>query len=157
MEALGQYIVSVVAAAILCGVLRSMVQPGLVGNLLRLVSGVFLAYTVLSPISAFRLDSISLDALPETEAAIQAAQAGAAAGEEAMAQIIKQQTQAYILEKAKSLGAELEAEVFLDEENLPQKVIYRGSLSPSQRRQLQSTIAQDLGIPKENQQWIPSS
>lgn len=156
MEALRQYIVSVVAAAILCGAVQSLVKKGITGNILKLVSGIFLAYTLLSPISGRRWESFGETILPSREAATQAAQLGEDAAREAMAQIIREQTRTYILEKAQALGVELEVEVILSRENVPQQVILRGSLSPNERRQLQSTIALDLGIPKENQQWSPS-
>lgn len=156
MEVLRQYIVSVVAAAILCGAVQSLVKKGITGNILKLVSGIFLAYTLLSPISGRRWESFGETILPSREAATQAAQLGEDAAREAMAQIIREQTRTYILEKAQVLGVELEVEVILSGENVPQQVILRGSLSPNERRQLQSTIALDLGIPKENQQWSPS-
>lgn len=157
MEALRQYIISVVAAAIFCGLLRGIVPKGMAGNLLRLVSGMFLAYTLLSPVAALRLMPVSSETFSVKDAAEEASQMGQAAGEAAVIQIITEQTRTYILEKANALGLSLEVEVSLNEENIPDGVTLWGNASPFERRQLQSTIALDLGIPKENQQWISSS
>lgn len=155
MEALRQYIISVVAAAMLCGAIRGLLKKGMAGNILRLVCGMFLAYTVLAPVSGLKLEGLTEELLPTQWEAAQAAQIGEDAAREAMAQSIKEQTRTYILEKAQALGVTLEVEVTLDQENIPREVTLWGNLSPNERRRLQSTIALDLGIPKENQQWMP--
>lgn len=156
MEALRQYIVSVVAAAILCAVVGGVLKKGTTGNILRLVCGIFLLFTILEPISSANPEDFGKVLLPTRADAVQAAQLGEDAAREAMAQIITEQTRTYILEEAQALGVALEVEVVLDEDNIPTAVTLLGDVSPSERRKLQSTIALDLGIPKENQQWSSS-
>ena len=70
-----------------------------------------------------------------------------------MADIIKAETEAYILDKASQLNVELSVEVTIDEENIPTAVTLSGEVSPYARRQLQEIIESDLGIAKENQRW----
>ena len=73
---------------------------------------------------------------------------------DSMADIIKEETEAYILDKAADLHANLRVEVAVGEDNLPAAVTISGEASPYARRQIQAMIANDLGISKENQKWI---
>lgn len=73
---------------------------------------------------------------------------------DSMADIIKEETEAYILDKAADLHANLRVEVTIGEDNLPAAVTISGEASPYARRQIQAMIANDLGISKENQKWI---
>lgn len=154
MEALRQYIISVVAAALICGLVTELLPSGRARQIMKMVCGVFLAYTVLQGLTGLNLT------LPDwAEKAQVDAQAAAALGEQlgedAMGQIIMEQTRAYILDKAASLGLSLEVEVGLDENQIPTFVTLKGQTAPYARQRLQSTIALELGISKENQQWIP--
>ena len=72
---------------------------------------------------------------------------------DSMAEIIKSETEAYILDTARSLQAEVTVEVSVNEENVPDSVTVSGAVSPYVRRQLQRIIESDLGIAKENQKW----
>ncbi len=75
---------------------------------------------------------------------------------EAMGDIIKSRTEAYILDKAGLYHAQITAEVRVSGEEVPvpASVTIRGNISPYAREALERLIATDLGIPKEGQQWI---
>ena len=154
MEALRQYILSVVAAALLCGLVTGVMPSGRAKQIIRMVCGLFLAYTVLQGLTGMEWRMPQWTDLAADDAR-QAAALGESIGEESRAKIISEQTRAYILDKAAALGLALEAEVTLDEGLVPRSVTIRGQAAPYERRQLQSTIALELGIPKEKQQWIP--
>lgn len=62
MEALRQYVISVVAAAMLCGIVVRLFPNGSGKQVGKLICGLFLAYTVLSPIS--RVDFSNLPDFP---------------------------------------------------------------------------------------------
>lgn len=157
MEALRQYIISVTAAALVCGSLQGLAGSGAMGKLLRLICGLFLAYTLLGPIADVDLEALGDVSLPTFGEATQAAEAGQRFSEESRRERITGQVQAYILDKAAQLGVELTVSVTVDDQGIPRDVTITGALSPKERQQLQSTIALDLGIPKERQKWIPSS
>ena len=76
----------------------------------------------------------------------------------AMIAIIKEETEAYILDKAASLGVTLSVEVMVEDGNVPRLsgVQLSGQVSPYARQQLSTWISNDLGISKENQKWIGS-
>ena len=87
----------------------------------------------------------------------QEAEAAAAVGEEAasnnMAQVIKANTEAYILDKAAAMEVELNVEIILDG-LIPDKAVLCGAVSPYARSTLSQWITQQLGIPGEAQSWI---
>ena len=150
MEALRQYVISVVAAAMLCGIVVRLFPNGSGKQVGKLICGLFLAYTVLSPISRVdfsKLPDFSLRCMDDAE---DAAAMGENLARDSMADIIKEETEAYILDKA----ADLHAEVTVGEDSLPTAVTLSGEASPYARRQIQAMIANDLGISKENQKWI---
>ncbi len=157
MDALREYMIKVTAAALICGVLNTLASKlGSSGKLLRLMCGILMLLTVISPLTRIRLTD-----LPELgQGIIESGEAFATAGEnsarEEMAAIIKEQTQAYILDKANSLGASLEVEVILTQDALPVPcgVRLRGAISPYGKGKMQQILWQDLGIPTEEQIWL---
>lgn len=153
MEALRQYIMSVVAGACLCGLVLGLIPDGKIKPILKLLCGFFMAVTVLEPVSGLDLDALhSFDDLLTREAAKTAA-AGAAYSEKMYRQHIKEETEAYILDKAAAIGAGIDAEVGLDEDGIPVLVRLSGDISPYDRALLADFISDNLGISKENQVW----
>lgn len=157
MEALRQYFVAVTAAAIICGIAKSIGNEKTTsGAMLRLIAGIAMTITVISPV--VRLDIGSLPELADNLA--EEAGVAAAVGEEMavseMNTIIIKQVEAYILDKAAMFGASLRVEIFMPEDGSyqPEYVILRGAISPYGRTRLETIIAEDLRISKENQQWI---
>ena len=148
------YFLSVICSAILCGILTGLLEKKETpGKILRLICGVFLSFTVIRPITDVKLDSLSLinDAwISEGEAA---SATGADSSAQAIRAIIKQETGAYILDKAISLDGERAAEVILDEACIPCGVVLEGKISSQGKQKLEQLIAEDLGIPKEEQIW----
>ena len=70
--------------------------------------------------------------------------------------LIKQKTQAYILDKAHSFGCNPDVEVTLGDgpSPVPESVRITGEVPFSVRKDLEKLLEQELGISKENQQWI---
>lgn len=155
MEALRQYIISVVAAALICGIITGLFPKGAAREVMKLVCGLFLAYTVLRPMAGAELGHLEDLPFSFSSQGEAAAALGTQMAEESLAQFIKEETQAYILDKASKLGLTLEADVTLDEENIPVAVTLRGQVSPYDRSRLERMLTQDLAIAKENLQWKP--
>lgn len=154
MRALGEYVVSLTAAAMVSGLLLALVREGTAKNILRLVCGVVLTVTALTPMVRGNLPDISFF---ETDW-LTLGEAAAASGEEmaldAKTSFIKEGLEAYILDKASAFGADLRAEVTLDADGLPVSVALTGTVSTDARLALEAIITEDLGIPKEDQKWI---
>ena len=157
MEALGRYIVSVSAAAIFCGILKSILPPkGTIGSLLRLMAGIFLSFVVIRPL--IQVDLGDLPVISQTylsDGAAVSAEGEILAGE-AMTDIIRSRTEAYILDKAQLLQAELTVSVVLSDDTppVPVSVQFTGPVSPYAKARLEAILQQELGIAKENLIWI---
>lgn len=157
MAVLRQYILSVSAAAILCGLVTVMIPQGSMKGICKLVCGVFLTLLVVEPVTRFDpgkiLSSFTGQITSEGETA-------AAFGEElaldSMVAYIKRESEAYILDKAKELGITVEVQVLVGHEELPvpAAAVIRGSVSRHMRQELEQLIEENLGIAKENLQWI---
>lgn len=155
MEALRSYLLSVTAAAVLCGLADRFLGKKGGAVAARFLTGIFLVLTVLRPLG--QMDSrfwedIHVDISGEAEDAV--AQ-GKNQTQKAMAQIIKQEAGTYILKKAKELNADIQVTVEVSDEPLPTPVSVRitGTIAPYAKLQLQTILEQQLSISKENQQW----
>lgn len=153
MDGIRQYVLSVTAAAILCGTAVSLSPEGTARELIRFVAGAVLTVCLLRPLAGAKWTL----SLPRADSS--AGEALAADGEkqasQAMADIIKEQLRAYILDKAAALGAEVEAEFTLEDGDIPvpEAVTIRGTAAPYARQRLEEILSSQLGIPKERQQW----
>ena len=147
------YILSVTAAAVLAAILRTLAGEGTMGKLTKLLSGLFLAVMMLSPLVQFKIPDPARwleDYMAEGEAA---AQAGEVMAQEYSASIISAELEAYILDKAAELGCAISAEVQLDDGGLPKEVILSGKISPADKAELSRTMARELGIGEEAVIW----
>lgn len=157
MDALREYILSVTAAAILCGILRTLIgEKGTAAGIVKLICGLYLAFTVIRPVAQVELSEFSFFTAEIAEDAQEAVNAGEDFVRDSVSHIIKSETEAYILDKARTYGAEIQVEVILSDatQPIPEKIKIKGALSPYVKTQLQSMITEDLGIPKENLSWM---
>lgn len=157
MDGIRAYLLSVCAAAVICGIVTRLVgEKGTQGAVVKMIAGVFLAFTVIRPIADVRLDSLSDWTADFSYDASLAAAAGEDLTREVLAAGIKKRSEAYILDKADALNVSLTVEVTLTEADIPVPCSVRltGKVSPYAKGQLQTIIAEDLGIDKEHQVWI---
>ncbi len=155
VQTIGAYLIGVTAAALLYSLVCRLGSGKLVTSVIRMVCGVFMALAVIAPWAKleWRMPS-KLDGF-QAEAEELAAQ-GEKTAREAMAQIINQKLRTYILDKAGSLGLELEVEIVLSQEDVPTPVAVtlRGAVSPYHKEILGDYLLRELGISKEAQRWI---
>lgn len=157
MEGLGEYILSVVCAAILCGLVTGISgREQTAGKILQLVCGLFLTLTVIRPIAAVRLEEIVRFSQSMEADAAMALETGRTCYEDALASVIQEKTQAYILDKAQSLDAKIQVQVALAADHTIAEVVLTGQVSPYARSKLQEMLSSELGIAKERQIWIGS-
>lgn len=156
MGSLRAYILSVICAAVICGILQMLVPKGTVSTLIKVITGLVVVITALSPFineEIFRWD-LQFDRIVSDGSA--AITAGQDAASELLKERIKEETESYILTKASAMGITLAAEVEVasDFPNAPERVILNGNVSPYGKQQLTSYLSSELGIPEENQKWI---
>ena len=157
MAGIREYILSVSAAAIICGVVGALSQGKTTATqLIKLCSGIFLSLIVISPLADIDLTNFADLTFSHISAAEEAASMGKNLAVDAMTDIIKKRCEAYILDKAKALGAKITVEITVsqDEIPVPQAVVIEGNVSPFAKSQLVSLLCDQLGIPKEDQKWV---
>lgn len=157
MDGVKSYLLSIITAAIISGLVISIAgKKGMNAAVIKLLVGIFMAITVISPWTKLEIVSIS-EFLSDTkiEAGVSISE-GQKLATETKSLIIKSKTEAYILDKADSLGLEVDAEVTVTgtDPPIPDAVALKGQASPYAKKRLQQLIEQDLGIPEEKQLWI---
>lgn len=147
----------IIAAALVCALVTRLVKDkGPAGASVKLITGLFMVFTVVSPLTGLSLSGIDIWTGEFTDTAALIASEGERYSAEAVAAVIKTRTEAYILDKALALELQLQVEVVLSEDDIPVPAMVRisGKASPYARAMLQQIIEEDLQIDKENQIWI---
>ena len=157
MERLGCYVLTITAAAILAGILSSFLDKNTTsGALVKMAAGLFLLFAVLGPVAGWNPANLTDFTAGLTSDGDQAAAEGENLVREAMGDIIKEKTEAYIQEEAKKMGVDISVEVKLSESEPPKpdQVIITGIVSPYKKNVLSQYISDNLGISWEKQKWI---
>ena len=150
------YILSIVVAGIVCAITQSLLnKKTAVGQILRILTGILMTITVISPIADIRFINITdyIDGLSYEADAYVAD--GKTMAQEGIGGIIKDQVEAYILDKATHMDLALAVEVELDDSNnsIPCGVTITGDASPYAKEVMRTYIEETLGIAKEKQRW----
>lgn len=159
MESVREYLLGVTCAAVFCGILCTMVdEKHSAGALVRLMCGIFLSLTLIMPIARNSIPELDIRQWEFTQEGKLAAETGVEYARQAKIQLIKERTEAYILDKARVYNLDIRVEVLVsgEETPTPEAVVIRGGASPYARTQLQQMMETELGIPKEKQQWMES-
>lgn len=156
MNTIQEYLFQVTSAAIICGIVTGITaKKGSGASIIRLMTVVFMIITIMTPVAAIKLDQFS-GYIAGIEADSDAfVTAGSEVSRDKVAQVIKEKTQAYILDKAAQLGAEITVELTVSDDALPIPVGVRlcGAVSPYAKNRLSKIIQDDFGIPLEEQKW----
>ena len=157
MENIRQYLLSVISAALLCGIINGIIgKNDAYGTIVKFVSSLVLVLTVISPWTKIKLEDLSLYTEDLMQDAERITQNGESLALSQSASIIKSKTEAYILNKAASMGLSIDVEVTLCESNpqIPCAIQIIGNASPYLKQKLQTIITNDLGISEDDQLWI---
>lgn len=155
-EAVRGYLLSVACVSLLLAAAMTLVPRGSVRQVLGVTGALLLALTVVRPL--LRLDETALaQAIARLEMQAETARTGVEMQNRALVTgIIKQNAEAYILDKASSMGLSLTVEVEMadtDAYPYPEAVHLTGEAAPEQKRLLGAYIAEKLAIPAERQTW----
>ncbi len=151
-----EYISSLIAAAVICGILTTLTQKNRsCGVVVKMLCGIFIAVTVISPIAQLQFEDINVHLDQLTSDADLLSQDCASAAMQERGAVIKQQLETYIIDKARKLETEIQVDLTLtqDESLLPQGISIQGAVSPHNMAILSRWLNDELGIPEENQQW----
>ena len=148
---LKSYVLSLVAAALVSGILLEGVGEGHSGKVMKRLCGLFLLLTALGPLG--RLDLPDLGDLWREEAQRFVDQGEAYARVERN-RGIEAQLSAYVLDKAAALDFPAKVRLMLSEEGLPEGVTLEASPTPAQKEAMEAFLKTELGIPEEAVGWV---
>ena len=152
MEHIREYLLSVTAAALLCSMIRCLTGKN---GIVQMLCGIFLLLTMIRPISDISIRNLPWMNHGITEKAENAVAEGKDYADAAMTRFIKEQCTAYILDKANLFDSHICAEFTLSADHRPVECTIRGNVSFYAKEQLSEILETDLGIPREDQKWIP--
>ena len=153
VDGLRQAVTGILCAALICAILSALAQSGFTKEIIKLLCGLFLTLSVLYPLGQMDIEALAEVSFPYRTQAQEAAAAGEKITQEAMAESIKAQTEAYILDKAEQLKAAVTVDISVSQECIPEFAKISGDISPDTRKALEAVMETDLGITKENQLW----
>ena len=156
MNWISGYLLRITIAALVCGIATHLLgEKDTLGRITRLLAGIFMALTVVSPWTSVKLHDLTdyfedLSVMADINVTV-----GENMAREELETIIKSRAQAYILDKADSFGADLTVEVILDSSEIPIPCGVRiaGEISPYGKKRLSQMITEDLAIDVEDQIW----
>ena len=156
MDGIRSYLLSVILVAVICSLLPELLREGTVRTLVKTACALVLTVTVLKPLGNISLDFTEV--FPSfQDSAVFAAEEGENLAADVTREVIKERSEAYILDKAAQLGVEIRVEVELLREPpySPAAVRISGAVSPQARGALEELLADEFQIPKEAQEWTP--
>ena len=152
-----QYLLSLLTAALICSIICDLFDKKS-GHypILKLICGLFITITAISPLTNISMPDIA-GYIGETKVdASQYIAEGQIASYDSMSTIISENLESYILDVARELGADIQAEIILSEETPPGpcSVKIKGNASPYAKQKIRQIIETQLGIPEEKQIWM---
>ena len=154
MDGLREYVIRVVAAALISGVVIRLTEGIGSGEIVRMLCGLFMTLILLQPIIGRRELQWEFMLPQIRRQAEENVLEGVAAAEKIRQEFIMRQAETYISNRAAEMDTEIQAEIMLGEDNLPESVVLTGAVSPLNKSRLTQIIASELGIPRERQEWI---
>ena len=150
------YILSILFAAIISGIVTNLFpKKSAQSALIQMLAGIFITVTVISPWKKIQFSGVA-DFIDTIEIASSSSVTdGSEAYNQAVRSGIIDRAEAYVLEKAALLGADLEISVSLSNSTpaTPVSAKISGKISPFAKKQLVQIMINDLGIPEESQIW----
>ncbi len=156
MEGIKQYLISITAAAVITGLVLSVVNlKTSVGKTIKTIASIFLLITLIGPV--IKIDVTKALAMIEQDVDTMTFDTEQSARDvrEVYEKLIIERTEAYILDEANTLGARVDVAIELDDSEIPapEKIILEGEISPYAKSRLCSLISEKLGVSGENQIW----
>lgn len=156
MESIKSYLLSIIVTAIIVSILTSVIsKKASYQKLVQTIGGMIVLITIIAPLKGYRFDKYESYYNDFKISAELQTDYGKSVAEESLSEIIKEQTEAYILEKASELDATLQVSVTMSRETYPTPThaVLKGDIAPYAKDRLSRIIAKDLGIPEDKQSW----
>lgn len=156
MDALRLWIFRMLCATLCCAVVTSLPLQESRKKIFRFLCGIFLTIVLLSGLPGVNLPELAKEILPDLSQLPAPAASGEEMSMDAIRQLIIQETEAYILHKAADIGVDIRVDVILSagEFPVPESVVIQGTCADEQKALLSAMMAEELGVPEEEQRWM---
>jgi len=153
-----EWVRAIAGAALICAAASALTPKGKVKGILKLVCGIVLIMAMINPLLDGTLPELSLDLSAYRQKADEIIGEAEEKENGLSRRIIEGEMEAYILDKARSLGATLESvevAVKWGDEGCwyPHEVTITAELPPREKSLISNSIEAELGIPGERQYW----
>lgn len=157
-EFAGEWVRGIAGAALVCAAAMVLTPKGRVKNVLKFICGIVLLCSMLNPIIKRNFQFLSMDMSQYRIKADEIAQDAQQSQNNLSRTIIENKLKAYILDKAKSLDAEIQdvsVSVKWGDEGCwyPYEARLRCNIPQKEMNLISNAIESELGIPKERQYW----
>ena len=156
MESLRAWLLSLAGAALLTALAAMFPTSESLRRIVKLIGGVALTCLLFSPLVSFDYDSYAA-ALQSCRLAVQTDGAAPDCGDGLQRTVIESELRAYILDKARSLGASVTVKVSLeplgDYYLRPSAVTICGAVTPAQQQALAQWLQEDLALTGGQVTW----
>lgn len=156
MDGIREYLIGVVAAALLCGIVTTLINSkSAMGVTVKLIAGLLMVLAVIRPWTVISFDGLFGWTEDITADGMGLVSSGEKMAVDAYRASIKQQVESYILDEAKALDCLLAVEVILSDDDIPvpKSVKLSGEISPYARQVITTLLTERLGIEREDQIW----
>lgn len=147
---------SVSAAALLMSFVLAIMPEGRIRHTAKFLGALLVVLVVVSPVVKLNAENMART-IAKFEMEKESLRTGIEVkNREILSELIKENTQAYILDKAERMGIAVTVDVTMRDEGdypFPVSVMLTGRLTPAEQTRLERVIEQDLGIPPECQEW----
>lgn len=156
MSSIREYLLSISAAALMTGFAAALGFKGNTGKIINFVVTLLLVLVVVAPAAKVSVSDLA-QAITSFRMNVEQMETGVEIkNREILGELIKEQCETYISDKADDLGITLQAEIILSKEGeypYPVHVRLVGKLSDEDRAYLQRIIEENMGIPIQEQEW----
>ena len=150
------YLLRLTAAAVLSALMGQLAPKGPSGRAARIASGLLILVVAFAPIGEIDTLAAAEDLMGKIKSDPLQTEFLEKANRELMSSLISEETEAYILDKARSLGLSPKVQVTMRMEDgipVPWEAEVTGTATDIQKQTLSQIISEDLGIPEERQHW----
>ncbi len=155
-KAIGGYLLSVSAAAILLALVQGILPKGGVQRIAVFAGSLLLILAIVSPVLRLDLDDLA-ENISQIQMDTQAMETGVETqNREILEGLIRERCLTYIWDKAEQLGMSVTVELEMSEQGTypyPVKANLTGAYTTRQKQALGKILSEDLGIPEERQSW----
>ena len=150
-----EYALSIIVCVLFCGIVSSLVSGSGKKKVMDLICGAVLAAAVLRPVSGVKIQEFDFQNFISDyrNLAQNYVSMGELTAQEEQERYIKAACSEYISNRASAHGADVTAEIYLDEALVPVRAEITGYSAPELENELIRMLELDLGITKENQVW----